>query len=97
MNVSGRREEEVIASTNSSLDDMASLLDLVVKPERYEHVRQVFGSTITGSSLTSVGTLVSGTWNASTIGVPYGGTGTTSLTSGYLLISITMIGPAMFF
>lgn len=33
------------------------------------------GSTVTGSSLTSVGTLTTGTWNASTIGLGYGGTG----------------------
>ena len=41
------------------------------------------GSGVTGSSLTSVGTLTSGTWNASTIGVQYGGTGATTLT-GYV-------------
>lgn len=38
------------------------------------------GTGVTGSSLTSVGTLTSGTWNASTIGVAYGGTGVTTLT-----------------
>jgi len=32
------------------------------------------------TSLASVGTLTSGTWNATTIGVPYGGTGVTTLT-----------------
>jgi hypothetical protein len=41
------------------------------------------GSGVTGSSLTSVGTLTSGVWNASTIGVQYGGTGATTLT-GYV-------------
>lgn len=41
------------------------------------------GSGVTGSSLTSVGTLTSGTWNATTIGVQYGGTGATTLT-GYV-------------
>ena len=42
-------------------------------------------SYITGSytGITGVGTLTAGTWNASTIGVPYGGTGATTLT-GYL-------------
>ena len=34
------------------------------------------GSTITASSLTSVSTITSGTWNATTIAVGYGGTGT---------------------
>lgn len=40
---------------------------------------------ITGSytGITGVGTLTAGTWNASTIGVAYGGTGATSLT-GYI-------------
>lgn len=38
------------------------------------------GSGVTGSSLTSVGTLTSGTWNATTVGVAYGGTGATTLT-----------------
>lgn len=38
------------------------------------------GTGVTSSSLTSVGTLTSGTWNASTIGVAYGGTGATTLT-----------------
>lgn len=41
------------------------------------------GSGVLSSSLTSVGTLTSGTWNASTIGVAYGGTGATTLT-GYV-------------
>lgn len=37
------------------------------------------------SSLTTVGTIGSGTWNGSTIGVAYGGTGLTSGTSGGVL------------
>ena len=41
------------------------------------------GAGVVSSSLTSVGTLSSGVWNASTIGVPYGGTGATTLT-GYV-------------
>ena len=36
------------------------------------------GSGVTASSLQSVGTLSSGTWNASTIAVAYGGTGATT-------------------
>ena len=34
------------------------------------------------SSITTVGTITTGTWNGTTIGVPYGGTGVTSLASG---------------
>ena len=37
------------------------------------------GSTVIGSSLTSVGILTGGTWNASTIAVLYGGTGATTV------------------
>jgi hypothetical protein len=42
---------------------------------------------ITGSytGITGVGTLTAGTWNATTIGVPYGGTGLTSYVIGDLL------------
>ncbi len=40
------------------------------------------GSSVVASSLTSIGTLTSGTWNATTIGTAYGGTGLTSFTSG---------------
>jgi hypothetical protein len=44
------------------------------------------GSGVVNSSLTSVGTLTSGTWNATTIAVNRGGTGQTSYTNGQLLI-----------
>jgi hypothetical protein len=39
------------------------------------------------SGITGVGTLTSGTWNASTIGVTYGGTGITSYTTGDMLFA----------
>jgi hypothetical protein len=47
----------------------------------------VGSSYISGSytGITGVGTLTTGTWNASTIGVGYGGTGLASYTSGDLL------------
>ena len=45
------------------------------------------GSGVTSSSLTSVGTIASGTWNGTTIGRAYGGTGLTAAPSnGQLLI-----------
>jgi hypothetical protein len=40
------------------------------------------GSGVTTSSLTSVGTITTGTWNATTIATSKGGTGLTSFTSG---------------
>jgi hypothetical protein len=44
------------------------------------------GSGVTSSSLTSLGTVTTGTWSASTIAVNKGGTGQTSYTDGQLLI-----------
>jgi hypothetical protein len=53
-------------------------------------------SSLTG--LSSIGTITTGTWNASPIGVAYGGTGTTSLTANGLLMgngsgAVTAIAP----
>jgi hypothetical protein len=50
------------------------------------------GSAVVSSSLTSVGTLTTGTWNATTIGTAYGGTGQTTYTDGQLLIGNTATG-----
>jgi hypothetical protein len=47
------------------------------------------GSAVVSSSLTSVGTIATGTWSASTIAVDKGGTGQTSYTDGQLLIGNT--------
>lgn len=47
------------------------------------------GSGVTGSSLTSVGTIGTGTWQGSTIATGYGGTGQTTYSNGQLLIGKT--------
>lgn len=55
-------------------------------------------STVTGSSLTGVATITSGTWNGLTIGVAYGGTGVTSSTgtgSVVLSNSPTLVTPVL--
>lgn len=44
------------------------------------------GSAVVNSSLTSVGTIGTGAWEATAIGVDYGGTGQTTYTDGQLLI-----------
>ena len=42
-------------------------------------------STYVGqTSITTLGTVTTGTWNGSTVTVPYGGTGLTSVTTGYI-------------
>ena len=62
------------------------------------------GSGVVTSSLTTVGTIGSGTWQGTTIGVAYGGTGLTSYTAGDLVyasgattISKLGIGSANYF
>jgi hypothetical protein len=47
------------------------------------------GSGVTSSSLTSVGTISSGTWQGTAVGTAYGGTGQTTYTNGELLIGKT--------
>ena len=47
------------------------------------------GSSVVNSSLTSVGTIASGTWQGTTVAVDQGGTGQTSYTNGQLLIGNT--------
>jgi hypothetical protein len=47
------------------------------------------GSGVTSSSLTSVGTISSGTWQGTTVGTAYGGTGQTTYANGELLIGKT--------
>jgi hypothetical protein len=47
------------------------------------------GSGVTSSSLTSVGTIGTGTWQGTTVGTAYGGTGQTTYANGELLIGKT--------
>ena len=47
------------------------------------------GAGVTSSSLTSVGTISGGTWQGTTVGVAYGGTGQSTFTNGQLLIGNT--------
>lgn len=45
-------------------------------------------ATTTLSSLASVGTITTGTWNATKIGVPYGGTGWSNVASGTIMYGL---------
>ena len=47
------------------------------------------GSSVVTSSLTAVGTITTGVWQGTAVGVAYGGTGQTSYTNGQLLIGNT--------
>jgi len=72
-------------------------LNLLTGKEYYINGTQVLSSTtlgsgVTTSSLTSVGTIGTGTWQGTTIGTAYGGTGQTSYADGELLIGNTATG-----
>jgi hypothetical protein len=74
------------AGTASIIADAGTLSGTTLKP------------TVTGSSLTSVGTITQGTWSATTIDVAHGGTGVTSSTgSGSLVLSTspTLVTPIL--
>ena len=47
------------------------------------------GSSVVTSSLTAVGTITTGVWQGTAVGVAYGGTGQTTYTNGQLLIGNT--------
>lgn len=47
------------------------------------------GSSVVTSSLTAVGTIATGVWQGTAVGVAYGGTGQTTYTNGQLLIGNT--------
>lgn len=66
-----------LTKTGSSLDVVGTADRITVNADSVD-----IASTYAGqSSITTLGTISSGTWNGSTIGVPYGGTGATTLTS----------------
>jgi hypothetical protein len=72
-------------------------LNLLTGKEYYINGTQVLSSTtlgsgVTTSSLASVGTIGTGTWQGTTIGTAYGGTGQTSYADGELLIGNTATG-----
>jgi hypothetical protein len=51
--------------------------------------KTTLGSTVVSSSLTSVGTIGTGTWQGTAVGVAYGGTGLTSAPQGSVLVANT--------
>jgi hypothetical protein len=51
--------------------------------------KTTLGSTVVSSSLTSVGTIATGVWQGTAVGVAYGGTGLTSAPQGSVLVANT--------
>jgi hypothetical protein len=76
--------------TYGSYADPSWITSLAKSKVGLSNVENTALSTWAGSAnLTTLGTVVSGTWNATTIGVDKGGTGQTSYTNGQLLIGNT--------
>lgn len=75
------------ASNTSPMNGIASVgTSLRYAREDHVHPTDTSRSPLSGSSsINTVGTVVSGTWNASTVGVTYGGTGISSYTTGDIL------------
>ena len=61
----------------------ATSTSLITSKAVYEYLANTYAGT---QNITTLGTVSTGTWNASTIAVNKGGTGTNSLTSGQVLI-----------
>jgi hypothetical protein len=76
--------------TNGSYADPSWITSLAKSKVGLGNVENTALSTWAGSAnLTTLGTVVTGTWNATTIAVDKGGTGQTSYTNGQLLIGNT--------
>jgi hypothetical protein len=74
--------------TSSEHIDLASAKEFKIAGTKVLDATSL-GSAVVSSSLTSVGTITSGTWNGTTIAVANGGTGQTTYTDGQLLIGKT--------
>ncbi len=58
--------------------------------DKFETTGTTLASLTSAASLATVGTITSGTWNATPVTVPYGGTGSTTLSFGQVLIGNTV-------
>lgn len=70
-----------MTKTGNTLDVIGTANRIVANADSIDIASTYVGQT----SITTLGTLTTGTWNATAIGVGYGGTGLTSYTSGDLL------------
>ena len=77
---------KTLTATVNAQGQLTALADTNIAISASQTTSGTFSSSLLSGSytgITGVGTLTAGTWNASTITVPYGGTGATSLT-GYV-------------
>ena len=77
--------------TSSEHIDLASAKEFKIAGTKVLDATSL-GSAVVSSSLTSVGTIGTGTWQGTTIATGYGGTGQTTYTNGQLLIGNTATG-----
>jgi len=77
---------KTLTATVNAQGQLTALADTNIAISASQTTSGTFSSSLLSGSytgITGVGTLTAGTWNASTIGVPYGGTGAITLT-GYV-------------
>lgn len=72
-----------LTKTGNTLDVGGTANRITVNTDTIDIASTYVGQT----SITTVGTVTSGTWNATTVGVAYGGTGITSATQGSVLVA----------
>ena len=75
------------AGANSYADSVGAAANTNASNATYLTIGTVPSARITGSytGITGVGTIATGTWNGSTVTVPYGGTGATTFTANGIL------------
>ncbi len=85
--------KEIIKIEDKALSDFRIRFTLFESETKQELAKRIKGVNLPptlspggGTSVSTLGTITTGTWNASTITVPYGGTGLTSVPAGYTLI-----------
>lgn len=71
-----------LTKTGNTIDAVGTANRITVNADSIDIASTYVGQT----SITTLGTIGTGTWNGSTIGVAYGGTGQTAYTNGQLLI-----------
>jgi len=78
---------QTLTATVNAQGQLTSLTASNIAISASQTTSGTFSSSLLSGSytgITGVGTLTAGTWNASTIGVAYGGTGATTFAAGYL-------------
>ncbi len=75
-------KDYVDSAVGGMVDSVSGTADRITSTGGTNPVIDIAGTYIGQTSITTLGTIATGTWNATTIGVIYGGTGLTSVAQG---------------